>query len=178
VPYSPVPELNDLKELQDRFGWERLSDGFGLSDWGERGGLDTWSADEAFVSRFLTFAQANGTGSIYAFWRVDDRTDLASLPVVVFGDEGGQHVVASDLRDLLRLLAYDTEVMVDWADAYYYREPDQRTSRNHDQYVAWLADRFGLTPPDDPDPIVEAARARYGEAFRAFCARFFDPDGN
>src|SRR4051794_33348434 len=98
-PYSPVPELNLLMALQNRLGFENYADGFGLTDFGDTSGVEAgWSKDPEFLSRLVPFAQANGTGSMYALWRVDDRSDLATLPVVVFGDEGGQHVVARNLR--------------------------------------------------------------------------------
>ena len=69
----------------------------------------------------LPFAQANGSGSVYALWRVDDREDLGALPVVVLGSEGGFHVVARNLAELLQLLGFDAEIAVDWNDAYMIR---------------------------------------------------------
>src|SRR5689334_19351679 len=89
--YSPVPELNLLKGFQDRVGFEDYAEGFGLTDYNDTSGLRAgWSKDPGFLARLVPFAQANGTGSFYALWRLDDRADLAGLPIVVFGDEGGQ----------------------------------------------------------------------------------------
>lgn len=167
--YSPVPELNKLKALQDEHGYEALAEGFGLHEFGENSGLRAgWNAAPEYLARLVPFAQATGGGSFYAFWKVDDRPDLATLPVIAFGDEGGQHPVATDLREFLRLLAYDTEVSVDWDEAYYYRPEDDEHSPGHEAYVAWLAAEFGLTPPDDPDPIVAAAKEKHGESFAAW----------
>jgi len=174
--YSPVPELNDLHALQQRLGFEDYADGFGLTKFGDTSGLTAgWSKDPEFLRDLMPFAQANGTGSFYALWRVDDRGDLAELPVVVFGDEGGQHVVARDLRDLLRLLGFDAEVSVDWDEAYYYRDDEDEHRPGHDEYVAWLEERFGLDPAADPDAIVEVAQEEYGERFAEWMA-FFLPE--
>ncbi|GAA4673289.1 hypothetical protein [Phytohabitans rumicis] len=167
--YAPVPELNLLMELQDRLGFESYADGFGLTEFGDTSGIEAgWSKDPEFVRALEPFAQANGSGSMYALWRLDDRTDLATLPVVVFGDEGGQHVVARDLRELLQLLGYDCEISVDWDEAYFYRGDDHEHTDGHEAYVAWLDEHFGLAPADDPEAVVEAAQHEFGDRFAAW----------
>jgi hypothetical protein len=107
--YSPVPELNLLKEFEDRIGPVHYSAGFELREYGGDAALDTWSEHPEFLSRFIPFAQAGHTGSHYALWRCDDRADLAALPVVPVGDEGDLCVVARSLTELFRLLAVDSE---------------------------------------------------------------------
>jgi hypothetical protein len=111
---------------------------------------------------------------MYALWRVDDRSDLATLPVVVFGDEGGQHVVARNLRELFQLLGYDSEIHVDWDEAYFYRDHGQEHRDGHAEYVGWLDQNFGLSPANHPDQIVSAARDELGERFAAWCGPFLD----
>jgi hypothetical protein len=171
--YSPVAELNALKEFQDRSGFENYADGFGLIEYNDLSGLQAgWSKDPDFLAQLVPFAQANGTGSFYALWRLDDRADLATLPIVVFGDEGGQHIVARNLRELLQLLGYDAEVSVDWDEAYFYRDEDQRHRRGHADYLAWLDEQFGLHPADDPDTVVALAREEFGERFASWAGTF------
>lgn len=171
--YSPIPELNLLKELQDDLGFENYSEGFGLSDYMDDSGLSAgWSKDPEFLARLVAFAQANGSGSIYALWRVDDRTELATLPVVVFGDEGGLHVVARDLRELLRLLALDSEISVDWEDAHFYSESEEEHTEGHAEYVAWLARQFGLSAPEDHEALVSAAQEEFGQRFARWAKPF------
>ncbi|WP_436519598.1 hypothetical protein [Actinoplanes sp. HUAS TT8] len=161
-----MPELNQLKAFQDEVGYEAYADGFGLDDFGDRSGLEAgWSKDPEFLARVTPFARVTGGGSFYALWHVDSRADLATLPVVVFGDEGGQHVVARNLRELFRLLAYDTEITVDWDEAYYYRSEDQGHSDSHDTFVGWLAERFDLEPVEDPDEVMAVAQAEFGDSF-------------
>jgi len=172
-PYSPVPELNLLFAFQRSHGFEDYADGFGLTTYGDPAGLESgWSKDPGFLAGLISFAQANGSGSFYALWRVDDRADLATLPVVVFGDEGGQHVVARNLRELLQLVGYDCEISVDWDEAYYYRGEDFEHRRGHAEYVAWLDQHFGLAPAADPDSLVSAAQAEFGDRFAAWANPF------
>jgi hypothetical protein len=51
----------------------------------------------------------------------------ANLPVAVFGDEGGQHVIARHLPALFQLLTFDSEIKVDWDTVYFYRSPGRGT---------------------------------------------------
>lgn len=173
--YSPIPELNSLKALQDELGFENYAEGFGLTDFGDTSAIATgWCGDPEFVGRLVPFAQANCSGSIYALWRVDDRPVDANVPVAVFGDEGGQHVIARNLLDLFQLLTFDSEIKVDWDTVYFYRSPGEPYRAGHDRYVAWLADSFGLSTVDDTEPVMRAAEVAYGEAFEAWAGRFLD----
>jgi hypothetical protein len=176
--YSPVPELNQLEELQERLEGEFIADGFELIEFGEPR-HDGWSDDPEFLDAFLPFAYANSSGSLYALWRVDDRVDLAALPVVVFGDEGGIHVTARSLQDLFRQLACDRPLWVDWAGTGfgeyegYHRDGDGR-GRARETYLAWLDQHFGLTPVEDPNDLVEAAQRELGAGFTGWAGRFVD----
>ena len=166
MSYSPVPELNLLKAFQEATGRAYYADGFALTDYDDKSGLSAgWTDDAEFLDGLIPFAEATGSGSFYALWRLDDRADL---PVVVFGDEGGQHVVARTVRELFVLLTFDAEPMVDWDEVTYYRSPDDEHRSAHGAYVAWLAQHFGLTPTDDPDAIVKTAQSEFGERFAAW----------
>lgn len=173
--YSPIPVLNELKDLHDSTR-DYLADGFELHDYDDKGRFPQELDDPEFLSRLLPFAQANGSGSTYAFWRADDETDVARSPIVVFGDEGGQHIIARDFTDFLRLLGFDAEIMVDHDSAYYYREEDDDHSGSHELYVGWLRER-GLTPAGDPDGVVAAAQEAHGERFRAWITPFYEKLG-
>jgi hypothetical protein len=176
--YSPIPELNQLKEFEDALGEFYYAEGFFLMDYNPPDEFSTWSEDPTFTAGLIAFAKGNDTGSVYALWRVDDRADLATLPVVVFGDEGGELVVARSLLELFQLLAFDTEVTVSYkGEVYYYRDPDEpevRHSPGHEAYVAWLSRTFGLAPVDDTDAVIAAAQGQYAEAFKAWKAQYWE----
>lgn len=174
--FSPVGELNLLSELQERLGGEFISDGFELTDFGEPQ-HDSWSDAQEFVEAFLPFAQANGSGSFYAFWRVDDRADLATLPIAAFGDEGGIHLTGRHLRDLLCQLASDRPLSIDWDDAYFaeyegYHREREGAPEAHQSYVAWLKQHFGLAPVSDPNDLIKAARDEFGARFETWIRPF------
>ncbi|EME58697.1 hypothetical protein [Amycolatopsis decaplanina] len=173
--YSPIPVLNELKDLYDSTR-DYLADGFELYDYDDKGRFPQELDDPEFLSRLIPFAQANGSGSTYAIWRSDDETDLALSPVVVFGDEGGEQVVARDFTDFLRLLGYDAEIMVDHDSAYYYREEDDDHSGSHEKFVEWLQER-GLAPAEDPDAVVAAAQEVFRERFRVWITPFYERIG-
>lgn len=169
--YSPIPELNRLNEFQERYG--PFADGFSLTEYNDVHDVEFWSSDPEFLSRLIPFATANYTGSVYALWRVDNRADLADLPVIAFGDEGGEFVIARNVRELFQLLAYDAEISV-FADseAYFVRSDGHEPSRYHRRYLRWLHRTFGLEPVTDPDRVVAAANAEYGERFETWFAGF------
>ncbi|SOD67178.1 hypothetical protein SAMN06297387_12917 [Streptomyces zhaozhouensis] len=170
--YSPLPELNLLKEFEERLGPVCYSDGFELREYGADAGLHTWSDHPAFLSRFLPFAQANGSGSDYALWRCDQRTDLASLPVVFVGDEGDLYVIARNLRELFRLLALDSEPMSDFG-FLGAGSGDGGHSEGHREFLDWLHQHFGLGPPEDVDALW-AERAALDDQFRAWAGNFVE----
>jgi hypothetical protein len=177
--YSPIPELNQLKDFADATGdGHSYANGFQLMEFNTPD-VFSYLADDspelaaAFADRLIIFATANGTGSMYALWRVDDRGSLATLPVVVLGDEGGMFLVARNLLELFQLLALDVEVVPGFTDAGYVGGPagsGGAGSPRHDAYVAWLDRTFGLAAPDDPDLVVATAEGEYKEAFTAWKA--------
>lgn len=172
--YSPIPELNLLKEFQDRIGPVYFSEGFELHEHGRDAGLHTWSEDPDFLNSFIPFAQANGSGSDYALWRCDDRTDLATLPVVFVGDDGDLYVIARSLTELFQLLAVDSEPFSD--TGFLAPESTEEHSDGHLAYLTWLDQHFGLGPPEDLDALW-TARKEYDDRFRAWASRFVGLSG-
>jgi hypothetical protein len=165
--YSPIPELNLLKEFQNRIGQIWYSAGFELCEYGVDAGLDTWSEEPEFLNGFIPFAKATRSGSHYALWRCDDRTDLATLPVVLVGDDGDLDVVARNLLGLFQLLTIDDETL----------NPDfvEQHTEGHEEYVTWLNETFGLRPPEDLDAL-RAGHKEYDEQFKAWAGRFVELD--
>jgi hypothetical protein len=172
VPYSVPPELEKLLAFQegaDAFG--QYSEGFGLLR-DDKGGLKSWSEDPAFLARLLPFAAAKGSGSFYALWANGESEDCGSFPVIAFGDEGGAHVVAEDVRGLLRILALDAEPMIHDGGVTYFKDDAQHTS-HHDAYVRWMSE-LGLSPAEDPMAVVDAAQAKHQAAFDTWFAEYYE----
>ncbi|MFH9762521.1 hypothetical protein ACH4MJ_28835 [Streptomyces anulatus] len=175
--YAPIPALNLLKEFEDGVE-DYFAPGFELIAFGEDDGGYPQLSD-----RIRPFAPATGSGSTYAIWLLDDRADLATLPVLLLGDEGGVHVVARELPELLRVLASGRSPMCGWDGVDYY---DEREEEDGDEekgggegdgydpcpenpaFRAWLRDRFGLEAAEDPNAVVRAAGTELGDAFAAW----------
>ncbi|CAM3391041.1 hypothetical protein KIPE111705_06045 [Kibdelosporangium persicum] len=176
--YSPVPELNELAALQERTGSHFLSRGFELVEYGDRMSFEALGlTDPEFLSRLIIFAMANGSGSNYALWRVDDRDDLAALPIIALGDEGGEHVVARDLPELFRLLTCDVDPLIGHDEVSYEAYGDHEPSGGHEAFVDWVRTRFGLEPTTDPAAVVTAAQREYGARFDVWVKPFLEPLG-
>lgn len=173
VSELPV-ELEKLIQFQEeQSDFECYSQGFGvLID--DKSGIKSWSEDETFLARLYPFAQANGSGSTYAFWDRDASGDLNGLPVVVFGDEGGVHVVASNLLKLMQMLLFDSEISVDFDEVYFYKdEDDYEESEDHQTYRNWLKKEFGLDPVEDQDTLIREAEERYKEDFDRWFQQYY-----
>lgn len=160
--YSPIPELNRLKEFEEGMNGEPFSHGFRLFEYGDRSFLGPEPHAE-LRDRFIPFAQANNSGSFYALWKCDDRSDLSTLPVIFCGDEGDLFIAASGLRELFRLLA------VNDAD-------DPGAAPAQDAYVSWLGYTFDLAPAENPAGLYEKALREYGRALCDWWLTFDDED--
>ncbi|MBK6691456.1 MAG: hypothetical protein IPG50_04535 [Myxococcales bacterium] len=128
--------------------------------------------EKRFLEALLPIAGANGTGSVYAAWNDGTAKTVEEMPVVVFGDEGGEHVVAENLAGLLAIVAGDVEPMVDWDGVSYYKSPDHEPRPENDAYRTWLAENVGLKTVPKPDAIVKKAQKRYGAAFKKWMKSF------
>ncbi|WP_143305425.1 hypothetical protein [Chitinophaga vietnamensis] len=175
----PVPDaLARLWAFQEEAGFENYAQGFGLMYDDKSGLANGWSADPAFLAQLLPFAQANGSGSFYAIWLNGSSNELSELPIVVFGDEGGEHVVAENIAGLLRVLSYDVEAGVDHDGVSYFKDEDDEyyePSEYADDYQAWLKTQFQLTPPEDvEEEIVAPAQAKHQAAFNEWKSKFFE----
>jgi len=96
------------------------------------------------------------------------------MPVLVFGDEGGVHVVAEDFLRFLQLLTYDTEISVDFEEAYFYRdEEDYEESEDQGAFREWLKAGYGLGSLENPDQVIQAAKAQHQENFDRWFAQYY-----
>ncbi|HMR84282.1 MAG TPA: hypothetical protein PKE30_14165 [Niabella sp.] len=167
-------ELEKLIYFQTNISsFENYSQGFGVSV-DDKGGLKSWSEENSFLERLLPFAQANGTGSFYAIWLDGTTKPINEMPIVVFGDEGGVHIVAENFLQLLHLLTFDAEISVDFDKAWFYKdENDYKESEDLDEFLEWLKDDYGLDQVQEPADIIGAAQEKYKEAFDKWFGQYF-----
>lgn len=172
--YAIPEDLLKLYEFEQEFSAETYSECFGLTITNEKTGIKTWSEKEEFYNSFIEFAGANGSGSSYAYWLIDN--DLNNCPIVVFGDEGGIHVVAENTRQLIHLLTLDTEISVDFDSAYFYKDEEYYSeNENKEEFQQWVKTEFNLDPietNEETDEIVNQAKAKYKKQLNDFLVKF------
>lgn len=164
-------ELMSFDSVEDEF----YSEGFELAVDSEKLGLKTYSCEKEFLNSICEFAIADGSGSTYGFWLNNKHNDLRLSPIIVFGSEGGCHVVAQSFDELLEILAFDSEPMIDWDGVCYVADSDNRRSPKNQKYKEWLKATLDLRDkePREPNEIVEQAQSKYEVEFRIWLARFF-----
>lgn len=136
--------------------------------------FSTYSDKPAFLDNLFHIAEADGTGSSYAIWR---QGDLTTSPIIIFGSEGGYHVVAENLQGLFRILTLDAEPMVSWKKIFYSKPDDHEPSDRAVAYSKWLTQTFGLAPVKDAkevEAILKVAQAVHGNAFDRWVKGFQD----
>lgn len=171
APHAAPDELLQLFAFQEsNHGFESLSEGFGLN-FDDKGLIKTWSKDKAFLAKLLVFAQANGSGSCYALWD-NGSASTSEMPVVVFGDEGGAHVVANNVRELLQILTYGPEPLVDHEEVIFYKGDDFEDPDLSDDYKNWLKETLDLEPVKNPKKLISAAQKNHKKSFAAWMKTF------
>ncbi|SEW34701.1 hypothetical protein SAMN05428988_4192 [Chitinophaga sp. YR573] len=167
-------ELSLLFEFEQEHGTESYSECFYLDSDGESA-LSSWSTDKGFLKMLMPFAVANGSGSVYAFWDEGKGKSLKEMPVVVFGDEGGVHVVGKNILELMQLLTYDTEISVYHDEAYFYKDEEEyQESEYAEAYKNWLKETFNINPVDKPGEIIKSAQDEFKALFDVWFAQYYN----
>ncbi|MFD2940391.1 hypothetical protein [Flavobacterium notoginsengisoli] len=172
--YALPEDLIKLYKFQQEYGSETYSECFGLLIIDNKTGIKTWSEEEEFYNSFIEFAGANGSGSSYAFWLIDN--DLNNCPIVVFGDEGGIHVVAENIRKLIHLLTLDTEISVDFDSCYFYKDEEYyEENENKEEFQKWVKTQFNLDAlksNEETEEILNEAKVKYKRKLNEFLTKF------
>ncbi len=141
-----------------------------------------FSNEQEFVDAFIPFAEADSNGSVYAFW-IKEAVDgkLEEAPIVVFGDEGGIFLVASNLSELLQIAAYDVEPII-FEDEFSFPdreiledEAEYDATEFNKEYLDWLRTEAKLKPIltiDAVDSIVAKAQSSFGAKLQDFVEKF------
>lgn len=167
-------ELLEINKFESNLSHihEYYAEGFELEIDSEEFMLKTYSENSAFLNKLIVFAQANTSGSKYALWINNENNSNSQLPVVIFGDEGGYHVVAGNIKELIQILLYDTEPMVDWDNVCYLKDKDHESSSQHKFFADWAKDKFNISVPEDITSIVKNAQKNYGDSFNNWIKLF------
>ncbi|MDO4434007.1 MAG: SMI1/KNR4 family protein [Alysiella sp.] len=176
----PIPvELRRLVEFQaDESDFEQFSQGFGIWEADFYGGLkEGWSDNPEFLGKLYPFAQANGSGSTYAIWDDGEGYPMGDMPVVVFGDEGGQWVVANHFGAFLQLLTFDTEISVDWNSCFFYKDEEgYEENPDAEKFRQWFSEYQGYLPTVESNEhaaaILADAQANHQQKFNEWLGRF------
>ncbi len=115
-----------------------FSSGFELEIDEDHENWKMYSEDPNFYNCLFTFARVDSTGSADSFWINNNQTNLDEVPIVIEGGEGCLHVVAENIKELLKILAYDVEASVDHYGVGYYKE-DEEDIKNFYENLAYKA---------------------------------------
>lgn len=170
-----IPEaLEKLIYFQNNTSsYGNYSQGFGV--YIDKGyGLESWSGEADFLIRLYPVAQANGSGSFYSIWNDGTEKEMDQMPVVVFGDEGGVHVVAGNILELMHLLTYDTEISINSDEAYFYMdEEDYEESEDLREYLKWIKNEYNLDQINNPNDLIKSAQLKHKEAFDIWFKQYY-----
>jgi hypothetical protein len=155
-------ELSLLLVFQQRYGGYTYSNGFSLSNSGRKL-IKDWSVDETFLNQLIPFAKANDQGAVYACWDDGTNKPFNKMPVLVFGDEGGVHVVAHNIIEILQLLTCDKKLSVSHGKLTFKNE--LRESTYSQAYKDWVKEKFDIAPISNPYSIIENAQHTFKGSF-------------
>ena len=159
---TPIELVKLLEFTNEISNCNYYSEGFELIVDTEKAGLKTCSEDQTFLSSIIGFANADHTGSIYGFWLINENKNFSEAPIIVFGSEGGSHIIAKNIRELFQILTFDSQPMVDWDDVSFYKDLNNYEPSTFSQvFKDLLQETFNLAPIENPNLIVEKAQAKY-----------------
>ncbi|MDR0558846.1 MAG: SMI1/KNR4 family protein [Prevotellaceae bacterium] len=133
-----------------------------------------WCDKKDFLDKLIPFATANGSGSFYTLWINDVEKSLSQMPVIVFGDEGGVHIIAENILELLHLITYDVEIEVDENRFFFPKHnTNYKESENLRYYLQWINEKYNLESIKEPEIIIKKAQEKYGECFRNWFKEYY-----
>ena len=146
-------ELRRLCDFADEHGRE-VSGNFEFDTDGRDSAAAWFGRDESAASRFAVFGRGPD-GSVYALW-LHAGLDTPRAPVVLLDSESDDNkVVASDVREFLRLLA------LGYSEPGRYPTLEPEDPDSAEELRGWLSEEFGLDPPASAAELVSAAQARH-----------------
>lgn len=160
------------------------SEGFELATRDEfDSGMRNFSVYRSFFKSMVPFAQANHSGSFYAFWNPEQQSDLSNAPIVVFGDEGGVLIVGNNINELMQILTLDTEAFISDSKVYYmldeedYDDDDDEedlSSEHIERFKNWVTSELNLTLPSEKEveSMVDSAQNNHQERLNGWMSQY------
>ncbi len=174
--YTDYKIPNSLEKLIDfSLQYNGFSQEFYFEVENEKDGYATYSDDEKFLSCLIKIGTADGTGSDYGFW-INETKNLANAPIVAFGSEGGCHIIAQNFDELVRLLTFDCEPMIDWDEVFFYKDDEDCESKYHKEFVSFVQNDLNLeivASNEQANKIVADAQAIYQEKFITWLNQYY-----
>ncbi|MGO1001940.1 hypothetical protein [Lysobacter sp. CA196] len=164
---QPLPkEFIWLYAFQQRM--PAFAQGFALIEYDGRA-LKAWSGKDDFSRRLMPFASANRAGALLALWDEGLGKELDQMPVVALSEAAGMHVIAGGVLELMRILTYDIDIIVEFEGLGFYNDQEgYEVSAHGDAYTDWLKENFDADPVENPWEIVDIAQEAHGEAFEVW----------
>jgi len=154
-----------------------LSAGFELEPNNIKYMYESYSSEKEFTESFICIGSADCMGSEYAFW-VKNNNNLTNAPIIEFGGEGGYQIVANNFDELIRILTFDTEPMIDWDGIEFYKdEDDYEPSENIDEFHAWVKANLGLqiiNTSEEINEIISKAQEVHQAELKSFVGQFYE----
>lgn len=139
--------------------------------------VDTWDWSGANLDiakrDLIGLGQADGEGSLLAFWNDGSGKSIEEMPLVILGSEGEMPLVASNWQDMLLLMSSGEELFV---DCHYAK---CNFGKCNEGLAGWLKQAYDLAPltcAEEGNAIIDNAKNTYGEAFTAWAREAIDPD--
>ncbi|MCT4613916.1 MAG: hypothetical protein N4A49_03460 [Marinifilaceae bacterium] len=154
-----------------------FSDGFEFEPENIKYMYESYSFDKEFIESFMCIGSADGMGSEYAFW-LKDGNDLTNVPIVAFGGEGGYHIIAKNFDELIRILTFDSEPMIDWDGIEFYKDQgDFEASQNANEFHDWVKTNLKLEIIDSDEDIykiISEAKEIYQTELKEWVSKFYE----
>lgn len=122
---SKIDYFQELVKFDKKYDDEAYAASFWIVD-DEDDFFEYWSDlkdknRKEFSNIMKIFASADGTGSRYAFWMRDKDSNYNNAPIICYGSEGEMYVVAEDIKALLKMLSFGSEILHEGA---FYHDVD------------------------------------------------------
>lgn len=109
-------------------------------------------------NKLIYFADANYSGSAYAFWLRDESIPLTDNPIIFIGDEGCISVVANNFLDLLLLLSTNIDPCFHYNEEFKYGIEFLHSGIDinlNGVYNTWIEQELNLVPIDNIEVLLD-----------------------